>query len=65
MIVPTHNGADMLAECLEALGRQSYHDFETIVVDDASTDGTGKLLSRTPDVVALHIPGSKGHGFVA
>ncbi len=65
LIIPTHNGADMLDECLGALGRQTYRDFETIVVDDASTDGTEKLLSRTPDVVSLRIPGKKGHGFVA
>lgn len=65
VIVPTHNGAEMLAECLDALGRQTYRDFETIVVDDASTDGTEAWLSRLPDIVTLRMPGSKGHGFVA
>ncbi len=55
----------MLAECLDALRMQSYRHFETIVVDDASTDGTGELLSRTPDVVTMRMPGRKGHGFVA
>lgn len=65
VIIPTHNGAEMLAECLDALGKQSYRDFETIVVDDASTDGTEKLLSRIPDITVLRMPGSKGHGFVA
>lgn len=65
VIIPTHNGVDMLAECLEALGRQSYRDFETIVVDDASTDATELLLSRMPDVVTVRLRGRKGHGFVA
>lgn len=65
VIIPTHNGADMLAECLDALGRQTYRDFETLVVDDASTDATGTMLSRLPDVTTLRLPGRKGHGFVA
>lgn len=65
IIIPTHNGASMLAECLSALRHQTYTDFEIIVVDDASTDDTGRLLAGALDVVMVHIKGSRGHGFVA
>src|SRR5438552_4401634 len=65
VIVPTRNGAGLLAECLEALGRQTYQDFETIVVDDASTDGTSEVLGSHPDVKVVKLPGERGHGFVA
>lgn len=65
VIVPTHNGAHLLAECLEALWEQTYRDFETIVVDDASTDGTQEVLLGYPEVRAVHIEGDQGHGFAA
>ncbi len=65
VIVPTHNGADMLRECLDALREQTYRDFETLIVDDASTDGTHRLLASYPDVRVVRLPGKQGHGFVA
>jgi glycosyltransferase involved in cell wall biosynthesis len=64
VIVPTRNGADLLRECLDALRAQTYRDFETIVVDDASTDCTGDLLKGYPDVRVVRLPGREGHGFV-
>lgn len=45
VVIPSWNGYALLAECLESLARQSYRDFDTIVVDDASTDDTAV---RTP-----------------
>ncbi|MFL5732224.1 MAG: glycosyltransferase family 2 protein [Chloroflexia bacterium] len=66
VIVPTRNGARLLAECLEALQRQIFRDFEVIVVDDASTDGTRELLAEHPEVdKVVTLPGERGHGFVA
>jgi GT2 family glycosyltransferase len=40
IIIPTHNRADLLAETLISLLAQTWSDWETIVVDDASTDNT-------------------------
>lgn len=66
VIIPSHNGAYLLPECLEALWNQVYRDFETIVVDDASTDDTHDLLLGYPEVVrVIRLPGARGHGFVA
>jgi GT2 family glycosyltransferase len=65
VIIPTHNGAELLTECLDALKQQTYTDFETIVVDDASTDGTSEVLRKYPDVKVVRLPGERGHGFVA
>ena len=38
--LPVYNGGDRLAESLEALLGQSYEDFELIISDNASTEGT-------------------------
>jgi GT2 family glycosyltransferase len=65
LIIPTHNGAHLLPECLEALWCQSYRDFEIIVVDDASTDRTHDLLLGYPEVKkVVRLVGDEGHGFV-
>lgn len=64
VIVPTHDGAEMLRECLDALGQQTFKDFETIVVDDASTDDTATLLESYPWVRVVTLSGEHGHGFV-
>jgi GT2 family glycosyltransferase len=43
VVVCTHNGARTLPECLERLGGLCYPNYETIVVDDGSTDGSGDV----------------------
>jgi GT2 family glycosyltransferase len=40
VVVPVHDGAAELRRCLAALARSSWRDFELVVVDDASTDGS-------------------------
>ena len=43
--VPTYNGGPHLVRALESLLSQTYSDFELVVVDDCSTDGTQELVS--------------------
>ena len=50
VLVCTRNGRRTLPGCLAAIARIDYPDFETIVVDDGSQDGTG-------DWVAAEYPG--------
>lgn len=42
--IPTYNRRELLAETLESLRRQDYGDYEVIVCDDCSTDGTYEFL---------------------
>ncbi|MBI5031811.1 MAG: glycosyltransferase [Chloroflexi bacterium] len=46
VVVPTHNGAETLAKCLDALRASSYPPDEIIVVDDASTDNSADIATR-------------------
>ncbi len=42
--IPAHNATKHIGECLESIRRQSYGNWEAIVVDDASEDGLETLL---------------------
>ena len=44
--LPVYNGEDYLAESLEAMLGQTYEDFELIISDNASTDGTADICRR-------------------
>ncbi|MCP4362631.1 MAG: glycosyltransferase, partial [Chloroflexi bacterium] len=44
VIIPTFNGATYIVETIESVFAQTYTDFEIIVIDDGSTDGTAELL---------------------
>jgi len=46
VITVTYNSADSLQSTIESVARQSYNDFEYIVVDGASTDNTEQLLEK-------------------
>jgi len=43
--VPLYNGGTHVAEALQSLRSQTYSDFELVIVDDCSTDGTAELVS--------------------
>lgn len=43
VVVPVYNVEDYLAECLESLLAQTFADYEIVMVDDGSTDGSGAI----------------------
>ena len=46
VVVPVYNVAPYLRECLDSLLAQTYTNFTIVVVDDGSTDESGKILDE-------------------
>lgn len=46
VIVCSYNGGKTLGDCLTALDRVDYPDFEIVFVDDGSTDGSQDVVAR-------------------
>jgi len=43
--MPVHNAAQFLPEAIESILWQTFTEFDFVIVDDGSTDGTGRLLA--------------------
>ena len=72
VVVPNFNGASFLADCLHSLRSQSYRPMETVLVDDASTDGSVEVARASfPEVRIIRLQRNSGfaraanHGIVA
>lgn len=46
VLIPTYNRKVYLREALESVFAQTYKDYEVVVVDDGSTDGTEEMLNE-------------------
>ncbi|MDO8489929.1 MAG: glycosyltransferase family 2 protein [bacterium] len=62
----TYNGAGYIRECLESVKRQTLHDIEVIIIDNASTDETVAIVREVcPDarlvVNAKNVAFAAGH----
>lgn len=49
VVVPVYNTEPFLAECLHSLEKQTLTDIEIILVNDGSTDNSGRLLQEYAD----------------
>ncbi len=64
VVVPTKDRIDRLGAAVASLRAQTMSDLEIIIVDDASSDGTGELLARLEAsdrrVRTIRLPGNGG-----
>ena len=57
VIILNWNGKKFLKECLDSLAMQTYRDFETVLVDNGSTDGSAEYVRDSYPwvrLIALH-----------
>ncbi|MDD2581162.1 MAG: glycosyltransferase family 2 protein [Desulfuromonadaceae bacterium] len=61
VIILTWNGQAYLKECLDSLAAQTFRGFETILVDNGSSDGSAEYVRSTyPWVRLLELPENAG-----
>ena len=46
VIIPVYNVKNYLEECVDSILSQTFSDFELILVDDGSTDGSSEICDR-------------------
>lgn len=46
IIIPTYNASQTIKKCLDSVAKQDFPDFETIVVNDCSTDNTREIVNQ-------------------
>ena len=65
VVVPVYNVEKYLNQCIDSILGQSFTDFELIIIDDGSTDGSGSICDQYAQsdkrVTVLH---TENHGVV-
>ena len=62
IVIPVYNNIKYFPDCIKSILSQDFTDFEIILVDDGSTDGSEKLCdeyAKADNITAYHI-GNKG-----
>jgi glycosyltransferase involved in cell wall biosynthesis len=62
VIIPVHNRAPLIGTTLESVLAQQYTDYEVLVVDDGSTDGSAEVVAGFGESVTLLTQANAGPG---
>ena len=61
IIIVNYNGKELLQKCLDSLLNVRYDNFEIILVDNNSTDGTVEFITKNyPSLVIIKLDSNKG-----
>ena len=67
VIVPVYNVEPYLQKCIESILSQNFIDFELLLVDDGSTDNSGKICDKYAltdmRVIVYHLKNNRGVGY--
>ena len=64
IIVPIYNVEEYLSKCIDSILQQSFTNFELILIDDGSSDQSGKIIDeyakQNKNIIAIH---QTNHGY--
>ena len=61
VIIVNYNGKKLLENCLESLFKTDYNNFEVILVDNNSTDGSMEFVTKNyPKIIVIKLDSNKG-----
>ena len=62
VVMPTYNGEKFLCSAIQSILSQTFRDFELIVIDDASTDSTPRILAGINDSRLITVSNDRNLG---
>lgn len=65
VIIPTYNRANLLKESISSVLKQTYQNFELIIVDDSSLNNTEKIVKGFKDQRIVYLKHEKNRGVAA
>ena len=61
VVIPNWNGREFLSQCLDALRAQTFKDFQVVVVDNGSTDGSAAFVQiEYPEIQVIALSANLG-----
>ena len=58
IVIPVYNAENYLKPCLDSVAAQEFTDYELVLVDDGSADGSGRICDeyavRDPRIRVIH-----------
>lgn len=62
IVLPTYNRRDTIRRAVDSVLAQRFDDWELLVVDDGSTDGTGEMVANVDPRIRLFVQENQGVG---
>jgi hypothetical protein len=62
VVIPVYNRKKIIESALDSVFAQTFDDYEVVVVNDGSTDNTGKVVEAYPEPVRLILQNNAGPG---
>ena len=60
--VTNHNYGKYIDQCIESIYAQTFEDFELIIIDDGSTDGSDRLIRKYEGLRQTRVVIKEGEG---
>ena len=64
IVLPVYNGEKYLAESLDSVLAQTYQNWELVIINDGSTDGTENLILKYQDKRIKYLPNDGNKGII-